>query len=148
MKKMIRNFQHSDIESIVEIWLAASIKAHDFMAPEYWESKLDDMRNIYIPASETYVYENDAKIEGFISIYENNIAAIFVSPKLQGKGIGSGLIDFVRSRYKELSLCVYKSNEKSISFYKKHGFQVVCEQIDEHTNYPEIKMKINSESGG
>ncbi len=114
------------------------------MAPEYWESKVADMRNIYIPASETYVYENEGTIKGFISIHENNIAAIFVSPTQQGKGIGSELIEFVKNKNKELSLCVYKSNAKSISFYKKHGFQEVCEQIDEHTNFPEITMKLNS----
>lgn len=106
------------------------------MTPEYWESKVDDMRNVYIPASETYVYERDGSIKGFISIYENNIAAIFVSPTLQGKGIGSELIKFVKNTNKELSLCVYKSNIKSISFYKKHGFQKECEQIDEQTNFP------------
>ena len=111
------------------------------MAPEYWKSKVDDMRKIYIPASETYVYENEGSIEGFISIYNNSIAAVFVSPTLQGKGIGSGLVEFVKSKYKALSLCVYKSNVKSISFYRKHGFQAVQEQIDEHTGFPEIVMK-------
>lgn len=140
---MIRIFQQNDIESILEVWLAASIEAHDFMAPDYWESKLDDMRNIYLPASETYVYDSDGNLEGFISMYENNIAALFVRPAVQKQGIGSELIQFVKTRYKELSLCVYKSNERSISFYRKHGFQVVCEQIDEHTNHPEIKMKLS-----
>lgn len=141
---MIRNSQQTDTETIVNIWLEASIKAHDFMAPEYWESKVDDMRNIYIPASKTYVYEKEGSIKGFISIYNNNIAAIFVSPTVQGNGLGSKLIEFVKSKNKDLSLCVYKSNTKSISFYKKHGFQEVCEQIDEHTNFPELKMKLNS----
>lgn len=141
---MIRNFQQIDTETIVQIWLVASIKSHDFMAREYWQSKADDMRTIYIPASETYVYENKGIIEGFVSIYENTIAAIFVSSAQQGKGIGSELIEFAKSKYKDLSLCVYKSNAKSISFYKKHGFQEVCEQLDEHTNHLELKMKLNS----
>jgi putative acetyltransferase len=141
---MIRESQQTDIEAIVNIWLSASIKAHDFMAPEYWKSKVEDMRNIYIPASETYVYEKEGNIQGFISIYQNSIAALFVNPDLQGKGVGSELIEFVKLLNKELSLCVYKSNTKSIAFYKKHGFQEVCKQVDEYTNNPEIMMKINS----
>lgn len=141
---MIRISQHTDTETIINIWLAASIEAHDFMAPEYWESKVDDMRNVYIPASETYVYEKNGTVKGFISIYENSIAAIFVNPTLQGNGIGSELIEFVKSKNNELSLSVYKSNTKSISFYKKHGFKEIREQIDEHTNYSEIIMKLNS----
>jgi putative acetyltransferase len=55
---MIRKSLPIDNETIVNVWLAASIKAHDFMTPEYWKSKIHDMRNIYIPASETYVYEH------------------------------------------------------------------------------------------
>ncbi len=101
------------------------------------------MRNIYIPASETYVYEEEGVVKGFISTYENSLAAIFVNPKTQGKGIGSELIKFIKTKKNELSLCVYKSNTKSIAFYKKHGFKEVCELIDEHT-FPEIKMKLIS----
>ena len=142
-KNMIRKFQQTDNETLLNIWLSASIKAHDFMAPEYWKSKADDMRHVYIPASETYVYEKEGIIYGFISLYESTIAALFVSPNLQGQGVGSALIEFVKPFSKELSLCVYKRNRKSISFYQKHGFQEVCEQMDEHTNHPEIKMKIH-----
>jgi hypothetical protein len=50
MANMIRSSKKSDTETIVKIWLDASIKAHDFMSPEYWESKVGDMKNIYIPA--------------------------------------------------------------------------------------------------
>lgn len=141
---MIRNSQQTDTERILSIWLAASIKAHDFIAPEFWESKMDDMRDIYIPAAETYVYEKERDIKGFISIYDNTIAALFVTPPLQGKGIGSELIEFAKTKYIELGLSVYKNNTASILFYKKHGFQEVCEEIDEHTNFPEIIMKLDS----
>ncbi|RUO25536.1 hypothetical protein CWE09_02015 [Aliidiomarina minuta] len=58
---MIREFMASDMESVLNIWLESSVKAHDFVDREFWESKLDDMRNIYIPASETYVYKENKK---------------------------------------------------------------------------------------
>lgn len=97
------------------------------------------MRNIYLPAPETHVYENNGIIDGFISIYESDVAAIFVRPLLQGKGIGSELIEFVKGKYEKLKSCVYKSNIKSIEFYKKHGFKEVCEQADKHTVCQKLK---------
>ncbi|MEF2510091.1 GNAT family N-acetyltransferase, partial [Vibrio mimicus] len=85
---MIRKYKESDLDSVLEIWLDASVKAHDFVDPEFWKSQVDNMRNLYIPASETYVYEIGSKIEVFYSLHENNLAAIFVQPELQGQGIG------------------------------------------------------------
>jgi len=140
---MVRKSKQSDNKAIVKIWLAASIQAHDFMPPEYWESKADDMLNIYIPVSDTYVYETKGAIAGFLSLHESRIAALFVSPNLQGQGIGSKLLEFGKTINNDLSLCVYKCNTKSISFYKTHGFKAVGEQVDVHTNYPEIMMKMS-----
>jgi len=51
---MIRSFEPSDMDRVLEIWLEASIQAHDFLAREFWESKVSEMRDTYLPASETY----------------------------------------------------------------------------------------------
>ncbi|NNG01273.1 MAG: N-acetyltransferase [Desulfobacteraceae bacterium] len=141
---MIRSPKKTDIESIIKIWLEASIKAHDFMPSDYWESKVNDMRDVYLPSSANYVYENSGEIYGFLSIYKCTLAALFVSPSRQGEGIGSELIGFIKGKYRELTLSVYKNNTASISFYKKHGFVRYKEQIDEHTGHPEIIMKLKS----
>lgn len=55
---MIREYQEADLERVLEIWLSASIKAHSFIEAEFWESKVSDMREMYIPASETFVFES------------------------------------------------------------------------------------------
>ena len=56
--KVIREYQEADLERVLEIWLSASIKAHSFIEAEFWESKVSDMREMYIPASETFVFES------------------------------------------------------------------------------------------
>lgn len=61
---MIREFITSDMDSVLSIWLESSVKAHDFVDGAFWESKLDDMRNIYLPASETHVYESSGEVKG------------------------------------------------------------------------------------
>lgn len=105
---MIRKYNANDTDSVLEIWLNVSVKAHDFISADFWESQVENMRNIYIPASETYVYEVDSKVVGFYALYENSLAAIFVSPELQGKGIGKQLLSHAKAQRVVLSLSVYK----------------------------------------
>lgn len=141
--KMIRKFQQSDLEQVINIWLAASIIAHDFIDSGFWKSKVDDMRNVYIPASETYIYEEDSLVKGFVSLFGDTIAALFVSPSDQGSGIGKQLVAKSKEVRERLNLSVYKENTKSIEFYKKCGFKVLKEQIDEHTGNPELVMNFD-----
>ncbi|MDQ7733135.1 N-acetyltransferase [Halomonas sp. SpR1] len=138
---MIRKYREADIDQILDIWLSASIKAHDFIEPEYWMSKVSEMRDVYLPASETFVFESGEQIAGFYSLYEDTLAAIFVSPRLQGKGVGSALIDDAKSRRECLQLSVYSENDPSIHFYKKHEFISLGEQVDERTGHPEFIME-------
>ena len=140
---MLRKFHQSDIDPIINIWLEASMKAHDFVDPEFWQSKVQDMREVYIPAAETYVYEDDV-IKGFVSLCEDALAAIFVSPEFQGMGIGKQLMRKAKAVRNNLHLAVYKENTKSIEFYKKCGFEIQREQVDKHTGHVELVMKYTS----
>ena len=138
---MIRKIQDSDLEEVLNIWLEASIIAHDFIENSYWISRVSDMRDIYIPNSETYVYEDKNGICGFFSLCENILAAIFVKPNQQGKGIGRKLLKKAKVLRNNLCLTVYKNNSKSVLFYKRAGFSFVKEQIDKNTGYPELVMQ-------
>ncbi len=131
------------MEQVLSIWLEASIKAHNFVEKKFWEYKVADMRDIYIPAAETYVYGEDGVMKGFLSLHNETLAAIFVSPNFQSKGIGKQLMAKAKKIRNNLNLTVYKENKKSIEFYKKCGFKIENEQIDEHTGHPELLMKLN-----
>ncbi|PAU78860.1 N-acetyltransferase [Halomonas salipaludis] len=141
---MIRDFIASDMDSVLSIWLESSAKAHDFVDRAFWESKLDDMRNIYIPASETYVYESGSEVKGFFSLYEDTLAAIFVAPDCQGQGIGQILMAKAKSLRERITLDVYKENQKTVDFYERCGFRVVSEKKDPHTGHAELVMEFHS----
>ena len=46
---MIRGIRNSDVDDVIAIWLDASVAAHDFVDRHFWQSKVGDMRDIYIP---------------------------------------------------------------------------------------------------
>ncbi len=132
------------MEAVLAIWLEASIKSHDFVEAQFWKSHVDDMRSIYIPASETFVYESNAKVVGFYALHEDCLAAIFVIPEYQGQGIGKALLSHARAQRSKLTLSVYKQNEASCQFYLSQGFHIVSEQTDEHTGHLEFIMSTDS----
>ena len=141
---MIRAFESSDMNDVLDIWLMASIEAHSFVGSEFWKSKIDDMRKTYIPAYDTYVFTDDGIIKGFFSLHDNTLAAIFVSPDFQSKGIGQQLMKKAKALRKKLDLTVYQENPKSIQFYRECGFTIASERIDEHTGHIEILMEYSS----
>ncbi|MBC8953634.1 GCN5 family acetyltransferase [Xenorhabdus sp. PB62.4] len=137
---MIRSFTEADMDAVLSIWLEASMKAHDFVAADFWQSQVKNMRNIYIPASEVHVYVQDSNVIAFYALHGNELAAIFVSPDKQGQGIGKTLIDDAKKRRNELTLSVYQQNQASYNFYLSQGFYVVSEEIDANTGCQEYFM--------
>ena len=143
---MIRLFEKKDMDQVLNIWLNASVKAHDFVEKKFWESKVADMRDIYLPSGEIYVYDEDGVIKGFLALCDDTLAAVFISPKNQGEGIGRQLMAKAKEVRNNLNLTVYKKNKKSIKFYKKCGFKIAKEQVDEHTGELELLMTLNNSS--
>lgn len=138
----IKELRREEIDEIMRIWLESTIKAHDFIEKEYWEKNFNVVKEVYIPMAETFVYYEDRNIKGFISIINKEfIGALFVDVESQGLGIGSKLLDFVKLRYKNISLAVYKMNEKAVKFYINNGFEIIKEQENEDSGFVEYIMK-------
>ena len=141
---MIRNIENKDIDKIMDIWLRSTIKAHDFIPKEYWENNYNTVKNVYIPMAETFVYEDEECIKGFISIINNEfIGALFVDIDFQNSGIGKKLINYSINKYKNLRLAIYKENKKSVEFYINRGFKIIKEDINEDSGHKEYIMEKN-----
>ncbi|MFA9464859.1 MAG: GNAT family N-acetyltransferase [Velocimicrobium sp.] len=136
---MIRKFRMEDLERVMELWLNTNIQAHDFIVKEYWISNFDMVKTI-LPKAELYVYEIQNKIEAFVGIDSGYIAGIFVSYKMQSKGMGKQLLEKAKEFYPKLSLTVYQKNTKAVNFYQREQFTIKQEQIDENTGEIEYFM--------
>lgn len=141
---MIRTFREEDTEAVVRLWLEASIQAHSFIPREFWEASAEDMRNIYLPMSDEivlHVDDADGAIDGFLAFVGDFLAALFVAPAAQGKGLGSRLIRIAGRMHPGLSLTVYKENRRAVGFYLKHGFRICGERVEEKTGAVEYLME-------
>lgn len=142
---MIRQLQNKDIDKIMGIWLESTIYAHKFISKEYWNENYNIVKDVYIPMSKTFIYEDNDDIRGFISIINNDfIGALFVEKNYQSQGIGKSLIDYAKNLYDNLSLAVYKENEKAVKFYLSRGFEIIKEQENEDSGHFEYIMNKNN----
>lgn len=138
---MIRKLQETDIDTVAEIWLDTNLKAHNFIAQEYWKSNFEAVKEM-LPKAEVYVYEQErtGKIQGFIGLHDNYIEGIFVYSKIQSNGIGKALLDFVKEYKTTLTLHVYQKNKRAVKFYQRENFKLQGENIDEDTGEREYIM--------
>src|SRR5699024_11973917 len=79
-------------------------QAHDFIYSGYWESQIEEMKEKYIPMSETHVITNQTKIIGFISMVEGYLAALFIDVAYQNNGAGKELLNFEKRRRNKIRL--------------------------------------------
>ena len=136
---MIRKFEKKDINAVMEIWKNENIRAHNFIAKEYWKDNYEYVKDI-LPKADIYVYILDEKIVGFVGVNKNYIEGIFIDINNQHSGIGTSLLDKIKENKDNLTLSVYKKNENAISFYEKNNFIIASENIDKSTNEIEYTM--------
>lgn len=138
---MIRSYRKTDLEEMAGIWYEASVTAHAFVQVSFWASQKSAMKETYLPLAENFIFEENGELAGFISLVGEKICALFVAPKMQGRGIGMALLEYAKSLRGRLSLKVYRENKKAFHFYEKRGFVVAGEEVDEYTGCVQVLME-------
>lgn len=141
MGKVIKELEREKLNEVMEIWKEATIDAHKFIPKNYWLKNYNVVKDVYIPMAKTFIYIEESKVIGFISIIDDEfIGALFIDINSQNKGIGTELINFAKKSYKKLSLAVYVENKRAVEFYKKKGFVIESEGVNEDSGYGEFIM--------
>jgi len=138
---MMRNMQVEDINRIMEIWLAASIKSLSFISEKHWQNMFPAIKAKLQSQTNTIVWEEKGKIAGFISLIDkSHIGGLYVDPLLQNRGIGSALILTLQQVWPILSVRVYAKNLRAVGFYRRHGFKIILSEIDSNTGEEVLLM--------
>ena len=118
--------------------------AQPFLDAAFVEKVKKDMKDIYLPNAETWVFEENNVVIGFISMIGNEIGGLFVSPDQHSKGVGTRLVDFIGEYHRELEVEVFKDNKIGRGFYDKYGFKMMKEYFHEESNQVLLRMKFSS----
>ena len=137
---MIRKYTQEEIPKLLEVWEAAALIAHPFLSNEFHEMVKKAMRDMYLPDSDTWVYEKSGNIIGFIAMINNEIGGLFVDPNQQSKGVGTALVDYMQKFHKTLEVEVFEENKIGRPFYKKYGFKVIKEYTMKETGRKVLRM--------
>ena len=74
-----------------------------------------------------WVYD-DGVVKGFIQIEKREVKRLFVEPVLQGKAIGTELLEYGIVEMDANHLWALEKNIKAIAFYQRHGFDTTNEK--------------------
>ena len=67
---MIREAQRSELPAILELWLESTTWGHPFIKANYWRDCIPLVRDAYLANAQNWVWEEDGKLLGFVSIME------------------------------------------------------------------------------
>ena len=88
-----------------------------------------------------WVYD-DSVVKGFIQIEKREVKRLFVEPVLQGKAIGTELLEYGIAERDANHLWALEKNIKAIAFYKRHGFDTTNEKkYEEDTTEFLVRME-------
>lgn len=139
---MINKWQSSNLQPLLTLWLESTIDAHPFIDENYWHESEAIVRELYLPASQTWVWEEEGIVKGFISVMNQQfVGALFVAPQATGCGIGQALLRYVCDRFPDLSLEVYQKNMRAVNFYHAQGFRIEDSAWQDETRQPTWIMR-------
>jgi putative acetyltransferase len=139
---VIRPYEDRDLDGLLAAWASASEIAHPFLTQEFLALERQNIPNLYLPNAETWVYESDGRVVGFVALLENEVGAIFVHPSHQRCGVGRRLMDKAKELRGELVVEVFRENTIGRAFYAKYGFTPIEEKVHDQTGFDLLRLRL------
>ena len=140
---MIREYKRTDQKDLLDAWYSASSVSHPFLNEEFYTQERKNIVDLHLPNAETWVFDLDGTVVGFIALLGHEIGGLYVSAKFHRQGIGSALVDHACTIRKFLEAHVFKENVIGRRFYEKYGFLHLEETIEANTGYPQLRLTLD-----
>lgn len=159
MPRMRRSYRTDDVEEVIAVWEAATRVAHPFLSDAFLAAERDNLRNLYLPHTETTVWEVDdadgdtegrvkggGRVVGFIALICGEegveIGGLFVDPSRHRQGIGRALLRHAREEKGELEVEVFEANPIGRAFYAGQGFEPIGRSTHEATGQEVLRLRL------
>ncbi|MEE8488904.1 MAG: GNAT family N-acetyltransferase [Acidimicrobiia bacterium] len=140
---MIRKYNAEDLAELLDVWYDASQIGHPFLSRDFLDQERRTVIQEYLPNAETWVFEEEGQVVGFIALIGNEVGGIFVTPRRHGQGIGRALMDHARASRNHLDVEVFEANEIGRAFYHAYGFKVIRPVVHEETGEPVLRLRLD-----
>jgi putative acetyltransferase len=141
---MIRAYQPSDCDAVLNVWAHASALAHPFLSEEFLERERHNIPNLYLPNAETWVWEAEGQVVGFLSLLGSEVGALFVHPEVHRCGIGRALMDHAQALRGDLEVEVFERNWLGRAFYSRLGFELMHKKVHDQTGFEVLRLRLAS----
>lgn len=122
----IRKRIESDNAVLADIWHRSVVATHTFLTDADIQELYPQVRDLYLPAVEVWVcMAAGGDAVGFIGMSDSHVEMLFIEPALRGQGIGSRLLDRVKSLHETMTVDVNEQNPQAHGFYRRYGFHDV-----------------------
>lgn len=142
---MIRPYRPSDLDALLDIWTRASALAHPFLSAEFMEQERRAIPELHLPVADTWVWEADGRVAGFMALLGNEVGALFVDPALHRSGIGRELVAKARALHGDLEVEVFEKNVIGRAFYAKVGFRQFARSMHEPAGFEVLRLRLPGE---
>lgn len=151
---LLRPAHDADAEPLADLFLAAREAAHPAMPHpvhpprevRHWFREVLGLEERTVPMPderEVWVAEADGLLVGYAVLDPGWLDSLYVRPDLTGRGIGTALLDLVKSlRPAGFGLWVFASNEGAQRFYRRHGLVPVrrTDGSENEERAPDVEM--------
>jgi putative acetyltransferase len=142
----LRPYRDSDFDELANAWRAASVVAHPFLTPDFLDAEVESIREVYLPAADAWVAEQDGHLVGFLALLGSEVGALFVHPKAWGQGLGRALLAKAVELKGDLTLRVFAENQVGLAFYTKAGFEETGRERHKETGDEVVRMRLTAHS--
>lgn len=142
-RRVIRPYSNDDLGEVLDAWYLASREAHSFLSEDFFDAERERLSRMWLPGSDTSVFEVDGRVVGFVSMVGNEVGGVFVTPEYQKQGVGRALMDHAAATRDYLELEVFEANTIGRRFYDIYGFRVLSEGVESETGLPALRLRID-----
>ncbi|MGH7234671.1 MAG: GNAT family N-acetyltransferase [Candidatus Saccharimonadales bacterium] len=134
----IRPAELDEVEAIANIYIASFKAAMPAVKLAHNENEIKEwFKKVLVPNGGTWVADDEGNLVGFMSLDDDMLEELYLTPSAQGKGVGSMLMEKAKQLNPTgLKAYTFQINNVARKFYEKHGFVAVSfnsgERNEEH----------------